>query len=120
MFECEEWRDVPGTDGRYRVSNLGNVESLVSWSRGGEKRLRDRPLRMTPSIAARGYRNLTSLVYANGGVKCKGVHVLVLEAFVGPRPSPSHQAAHCNGIAGDDRLENLAWKSPVQNARDKI
>ena len=28
-FEGEVWRDVKGYEGRYKVSNLGNVKSLL-------------------------------------------------------------------------------------------
>jgi HNH endonuclease/NUMOD4 motif/IclR helix-turn-helix domain len=47
------------------------------------------------------------------------VHKAVLEAFVGPPPSRHHQAAHLNGIKSDNRLQNLAWKSPEDNEADK-
>lgn len=47
------------------------------------------------------------------------VQSLILETFVGPRPSPSHQAAHINGDKLDNRLENLMWATPVENASHK-
>lgn len=47
------------------------------------------------------------------------VHSLVLSAFVGPRPSNIHQAAHLNGNRQDNRIENLRWALPAENAQDK-
>ena len=47
------------------------------------------------------------------------VHVLVLETFVGPRPT-GHQAAHENGVKTDCRLENLSWKTTSENIRDQV
>jgi hypothetical protein len=49
-----------------------------------------------------------------------GVHVLVLETFVGPRPSPRHHGAHFpDNDKANNRLENLAWKLPKENEADK-
>lgn len=48
------------------------------------------------------------------------VHRLVCEAFHGPPPSKFHQGAHLNGIRSDNRPENLAWKTPLENAADTI
>jgi len=47
------------------------------------------------------------------------VHRIVLEAFVGPRPSPRHHGAHKNGNAKDNRASNLVWKLPHENEADK-
>jgi hypothetical protein len=115
----EEWKAVLGTDGRYEVSNMGNVRAIWYRTRGGNRWAYDPPRTLSPSPNKVGYRNLTSLVYADGSSRIKGIHVLVLEAFVGPRPD-GMQAAHENGKAGDDRLENLSWKTPLENAADKI
>jgi HNH endonuclease len=38
---------------------------------------------------------------------------LVLEAFVGPRPSPLHRVYHRNGQTHDNRLTNLEWRLPT-------
>jgi hypothetical protein len=48
----------------------------------------------------------------------RGVHRLVLEAFVGPCP-PGMEACHNNGIKTDNRLENLRWDTRKANARDR-
>jgi hypothetical protein len=47
---------------------------------------------------------------------------LVLQAYVGPRPTAPrlHHAAHLNGIRTDNRLVNLEWKCPALNGQDKI
>ncbi len=48
------------------------------------------------------------------------VHILVLETWVGPRPEGDFQAAHDNGKRSDNRLDNLAWKTRLENDADKI
>jgi hypothetical protein len=47
------------------------------------------------------------------------VHSLVMEAFVGPRPD-GYQVNHLNGNKHDNRVENLAWCTPVQNSRHAV
>jgi hypothetical protein len=46
------------------------------------------------------------------------VHTLVLETFVGPRPSPDHEA--CHGPLGNvsNALSNLRWDTKEANLRD--
>lgn len=47
------------------------------------------------------------------------VHECVLAAFVGQKLLPKYVARHLNGDKLDNRVENLAWGSPLQNARDE-
>jgi DNA-binding CsgD family transcriptional regulator len=42
------------------------------------------------------------------------VHILILEAFVGPRP-PKMEGCHKNDIKTDNRLENLVWGTHREN-----
>jgi hypothetical protein len=48
------------------------------------------------------------------------IHVMVLEAFIGPRPSPAHEGCHNNGIGSDSRLDNLRWDTAVSNQADRL
>lgn len=41
---------------------------------------------------------------------------MMLLAFVGPPPKAGMHAAHANDIKTDNRLENLVWASPKENA----
>jgi hypothetical protein len=47
------------------------------------------------------------------------VHILVLTAFVGPRPDGMQG---CHGPAGqaDNRIANLRWDTPGENNRDQV
>jgi hypothetical protein len=48
-----------------------------------------------------------------------GFHVLVCEAFHGPRPSPDHEVAHCDGNRANNRSSNVRWATPKENAADR-
>lgn len=47
------------------------------------------------------------------------VHRVVLETFVGPRPTPRHHGAHLDGNRNNNDRSNLAWKTPEENEADK-
>lgn len=109
----EIWRNVPGYEEFLLVSNRGRVKSLprvVHFSDGRVRRYAER-LRDVSTVSGR--RGIT----INGERKL--VAPLVLEAFVGPRPIGAW-ALHDNDVSDDDRLENLYWGTPRQNARDTL
>jgi hypothetical protein len=113
----EQWRAVVGLEGLYEVSDLGAVRSLdrvipFQMPYGVVmKRLPGVPLRPSPdtcdylSVNLRGHSTR--------------VHLLVLQAFSGPRPDEM-VARHLNGNHRDNRLANLAWGTRQQNAQDMI
>ena len=47
------------------------------------------------------------------------VHKLVLDVFVGPRPE-GYVCRHLNGNPLDNRLTNICWGTPKENAQDSI
>lgn len=114
----ETWKDIPGFEGRYQVSDLGRVRSLdrewTQMSKHGTPyvhRKSGQLLRPGPSTAGH-------LTVALGKGKSRLVHQCVLLAFVGPRPGGA-DSLHLNGDETDNRLENLAWGSRGDNGRHK-
>lgn len=89
----EVWADVP--DFPYEASNLGNLRNPKTGALVGT------------NVNASGYYALSDLL----------VHRAVLAAFDGPRP-PTIKG--CHGVGGrlDNRLTNLVWGTPADNARD--
>lgn len=107
----EEWRPVVGYEDRYLVSNLGQVKSLP-------KRGRSYTIILTPTPAKRGGYPVVSL---RDGVsrKVRGVHQLVLEAFVGPRPQGT-LALHADDDPANCVLANLRWGTRSDNSHDAV
>jgi hypothetical protein len=112
------WSEVPGKPG-YRVSDQGAVES--EWRRKGRGRGRApllfrsgvfRPLKVSPS--KQGYASVS----LGRGPRWK-VAVLVLLAFVGPKPE-GQECRHLNGDRMNSRRDNVAWGTPLENAQDRI
>jgi hypothetical protein len=97
----EEWRFVPDRPG-YEVSDLGRVRN----SKTGRILERDYPSGYPRVTMGKGFRRL--------------VHSLVLTVFVGPRPSPSHDACHENGVRSDCVLSNLRWDTKSANQADRF
>lgn len=112
----EQWRPVVGHEGSYEVSNLGHVRSIdriLTFADGRERRAAGRELK--PWANGR-----TGHLCVGLAGKCRYlVHVLVLEAFIGPRPD-GLVACHNNGVATDNRIENLRWDTYGANNDDLV
>jgi hypothetical protein len=102
---AEQWKAVPEYEGWYEVSDHGRVRRTRS----------QRQLKLTLNSA--GYPRV-DLSRDNKQVQ-RQVHRLVLEAFVGPGDGRRMQACHYNGNRQDNRLENLRWGTPSENALDR-
>ncbi len=98
---------IPGARPAYTVSADGRIWSTA---RGG--------LRPLQPVIARVGRYQRYEVFLGRGDHRK-VATIVCEAFHGPRP-PGFEVAHLNGDSLDNRAENLAWKTRVQNEADKV
>jgi hypothetical protein len=119
ITDSEEWRDVVGWEGLYQVSSHGRVRSLARMvrSRGGCLVSRGGSIRKTPVSNKLGHRNV--MLCRAGGNRTILVHILVCEAFHGPKPSPHHEVAHWDGVGGNNRKDNLRWATKKENADDR-
>lgn len=101
----ELWKDIKGYEGRYQVSNMGNVRSLKT------------NIILSPINRQHGYKGV--MLYGNGGhkrgFKTFSVHRLVAEAFV-PNPLGKEEVNHINEDKTDNRAVNLEWMTHKENA----
>jgi len=111
------WRAIPDWEGRYEVSDTGQVRSVdrrVRDARGYDVFMRGQPIK---SRLVRGYPQVNLM--RPGKTWSAKVHTLVLLAFVGQRPD-GHEARHLNGDRTDNRLENLRWGTREENDADRV
>lgn len=103
----ETWRAVPGHPG-YEVSDRGRIRSY----RNRQGHASPTPRLLSPGIV-QGYRHIKL-----GRSRQTKVHILVLEAFVGPRPD-GMVCRHLDGNPMNNRLSNLRWGTPEENYADR-
>lgn len=112
MTAIETWRAVVGSLGMYEVSSIGRVRG---WSNGRWGRLSEPRIRSF-RLNGGGYPSLTLVL--DGKKTTRTIHSLVASAFLGPRP-PGLEVRHLNGNPADNRIENLAYGTKKENARDR-
>ena len=97
----EEWRDIPGYESFYQVSNLGNVRSI-----------RFNKVRNMKSWDSHGYRAVELCINNNRYIV--GVHQLVALAFI-PNPGNKPEVNHKDRNRSNNNVENLEWVTQSEN-----
>jgi hypothetical protein len=105
-MSVEIWKDIPGYEGLYQVSDVGRVRRLA----GSPK---CKTTRILKPANVRGYHRIA---LCEGG-KPRGVevHRLVAWAFIGPQGKL--WVNHKNGIRNDNRVENIEYGTPGYNTQ---
>ena len=98
----EEWRDIPGYEGAYQVSSLGNVRS-IRWHK---------PMVLKPSKMGRGY--LQCHISYKGKEQYLYVHRIVAMAFVTNEDNRPY-VNHIDGNKTNNDADNLEWVEPYEN-----
>lgn len=114
----EIFKDIPGYEGLYQVSNLGNVKSLsrIRVNRKSHYLTKDKLLKQ--NINGSGYYVVSLCL--NEKKKNFTVHQLVAIAFLNHTPCGYKLVVdHINDIKTDNRLENLQIVTQRYNSRKK-
>jgi NUMOD4 motif/HNH endonuclease len=118
----ETWKPVVGWEDRYQVSDRGRVRSIdhpvklaTRWGGTTIRWVKGKMLK--PGATQGGYRQV-QLTRVETRKQCLVSH-LVLEAFVCLMPSPKHHAAHWDRNLDNNKLSNLRWATPAENAADR-
>lgn len=108
MSESIEWRAVPGYEGLYEVSSIGDVRSIRRNSTTGI---------ILARFVDRNYIRYS--LSKEGKTKTYPGHRLVAMAFI-PLIEGKKYVNHKNGIRNDNRIENLEWCTQAKNHWHKV
>lgn len=103
----EQWRDAPGYEGLYQVSDLGRVKRVAAAMGTWPGRI------LSSSPNTNGYLRV-GLTDRSGRMRSVQIHRIVAAAFLGPCP-PGQEVNHKNGDRGDERLVNLEYVTRSEN-----
>lgn len=112
----EEWIDVIGFEGIYKISNYGRLKSLdrvVSGKNNSKRQIKGKILK--PEVTRKGYLRYTLSISRRYFIR-KLAHVLVAEHFV-PNKANKPQVNHKDGIKSNNYVKNLEWVTCAENIR---
>lgn len=97
----EQFKDVQGFNGKYLVSNLGNVKSLL------------RDIILKPDTQNKmGYKRVT--LSKSGNTLKYSIHRLVAESFI-PNPGNKPNVNHIDNNPSNNHVDNLEWCTHSEN-----
>ena len=105
IMEKEAWVDVRGYNGKYKISNLGN---LKSFHRNKEGKINAFEIDKT------GYKRIK--LYLNKKGNHFFIHRLIAIAFI-PNPENKPFINHKDGNKLNNSIENIEWCTPKENAQ---
>lgn len=104
----EIWKDIPGYESKYQVSNLGNIKSL-NYNKTNTEKI----MKLKKGTDGRYYINLSK----NNVVKTFSIHRLVALSFFGECPK-GKVVCHKDGNFNNNKLSNLRYDTQTENTID--
>ena len=105
----EEWKEVAGFNGKYLISNYGNIVNTDFFNKGIAVRLK-------PVTSPTGAFINLCIDGRSGG---KYLHRLVAEAFI-PNPDNLPEVRHKDGNKLNNHVDNLEWVEHHMKTLGKI
>lgn len=114
----EVWKDIPGYEGRYQVSDLGRVRSVDRYVRTVYKDGREGTRLVKGRVLAWGLSRGYPIVhlFPKGTV---AVHLLVARSFV-PGEAPGRGVNHKDGVKANSAASNLEWVTKSRNQQHAV
>jgi len=106
----EIWKDVPGYEGKYQVSNLGNIKSLAKSLKNGKTK--EEKILSIKGTCGNGYYKIT--LSKNGKLKTWLVHKLVAQSFL-YKPDYKVEINHKDGNKLNNKIDNLEYCTSSEN-----
>ena len=102
----EQWRDVVGYEGIYKISDFGRVKRIKAYRSTYVGKI------LSPVLNCNGYGGV--LLYENGKQKHWQCHRLVAIAFLG-EPPQGKEVNHIDGNKTNNYLSNLEYVTKSEN-----
>jgi len=107
--DAEEWKPLFGYDGRYEISNFGQIINVK----------RSRKPKLIPQISKPYGHQYVQIIGIDNIRKKKFIHTAVLETFGIQRPN-GMECRHLDGNSGNNHISNLKWGTHKDNVQDSI
>ena len=104
----EIWKEVPGSDSCFEISNLGNIRRIkIKQYSFKDKNIKEyKTQKLIKPANDRGYLKIRLLI--NGKQNSAYIHRLVAEAFI-PNPNNYKEVNHKDNDPSNNNVENLEW-----------
>lgn len=110
----EIWKDLPGNEGTYQISNLGRVKTLDRVIKCGKNIKKHIPEKVMAIRSHAGYKTVT--IRIDSKTKVCSIHRLVAKTFL-PNPNNYKCVNHIDGNKENNAVNNLEWCNYSHNMK---